>query len=93
MYRGEKMNFLRKLFSFLFIYISVIPAFGYNRSQVARYADKWWNSRNPFFKNYSADCANYVSQCLIAGGIDLSTDPNCDNCLMTPHNNHFLCNP
>lgn len=44
----------------------------YNVSQVTRYADKWWNHRNPFYYPCNNDCANYVSQCLIAGGFNLS---------------------
>jgi hypothetical protein len=50
----------------------------YNNSQAARYADKWVDSdeadniRNPFYYHSgqgSNDCANYVTQCLIAGYI------------------------
>lgn len=33
------------------------------------YAQKWYDSRNPDYYSYSADCANFVSQCLFAGGI------------------------
>jgi hypothetical protein len=40
--------------------------------QVTRYADKWWNHRNPFYYPCDNDCANFVSQCLIAGGFNLS---------------------
>lgn len=35
------------------------------------YQDKWWNKRNPKYKNYSGeggDCTNYASQVLHAGG-------------------------
>ena len=56
--------------------------YGYNRNQVARYADKWSQEgvalRNPFFYSCSKDCANFVSQCLIAGGIDLKDGPSYD---------------
>lgn len=35
------------------------------REQAANYADNWWNKRNvPKYPSYSADCANFVSQCL-----------------------------
>ena len=55
----------------------VINVFAYNTFQAKRYADKWWDDRNiPFFNDYSADCANFVSQCLISGGIDLIDGPN-----------------
>ncbi|MBC8526127.1 MAG: amidase domain-containing protein [Candidatus Cloacimonetes bacterium] len=40
----------------------------------AAYADEWWNGWNDQYYTYypDADCANFVSQCLIAGGLDLS---------------------
>ena len=54
----------------------VINAHAYDTWQATRYADKWWNSRNPFFCQYlDKDCANFVSQCLIAGGLDLKEGP------------------
>ena len=56
---------------------------GYDREAVVRYIDKWWDSYNPEFQKYRAgitgmaDCANFVSQCLLAGGI-LMTGSNND---------------
>jgi len=45
----------------------------YNVNQATRYADKWWNHRNPFYHDCGGnDCANFVSQCLIAGGFNLA---------------------
>ena len=44
----------------------------YNVNQVTRYADKWWNQRNCFYHACDNDCANFVSQCLIAGGFNLA---------------------
>jgi uncharacterized protein YraI len=38
------------------------------------YAEFWWNKRNSHYFDYSnvgGDCANFVSQCLIAGGLTL----------------------
>ncbi|MFX0105897.1 MAG: lectin-like protein [Candidatus Hodarchaeota archaeon] len=38
------------------------------------YAEYWWNKRNSHYYDYSnvgGDCANFVSQCLIAGGLTL----------------------
>lgn len=38
------------------------------------YAEYWWNKRNSHYADYSnvgGDCANFVSQCLIAGGLTL----------------------
>ncbi|MGQ4875445.1 MAG: glycosyl hydrolase family 18 protein [Promethearchaeia archaeon] len=46
----------------------------YNRYAAYGYAYKWWNGYNPHYNDYSAsggDCANFVSQCLIAGGLSL----------------------
>jgi parallel beta-helix repeat protein len=50
----------------------------YNPSDAISYAEIWCNGRNPDYNDYgTADCANFVSQCLIAGGLDLNacTDP------------------
>ncbi len=75
-------------------------ALTYNSDKAATYADEWCNDGpgakgynigdpNPNncdpFKNYSPfDCANFVSQCLKAGGIDLSSCQNVDNCGSMP---------
>ncbi len=47
--------------------------FSYDRVKTVNYANKWAHSRNiqpdgPY-TDYDRDCANFVSQCLIAGGI------------------------
>ena len=38
------------------------------------YARKWWEGRNPLYtySNYSEDCANFVSQCIYAGGMPMT---------------------
>ncbi|MFT8870670.1 MAG: amidase domain-containing protein [Sporolactobacillus sp.] len=41
----------------------------YDRALAVRYAELWWNARNPAFPRIENDCTNYVSQCLFAGGI------------------------
>jgi hypothetical protein len=46
----------------------------YNRQAAYGYAYKWWDGANPHYNDYSGsggDCANFVSQCLIAGGFSL----------------------
>ncbi len=46
----------------------------YSRNAARGYALQWYGSFNPHFNNFSAsggDCANFVSQCLIAGGMSL----------------------
>ena len=49
---------------------------GYDRTKAFNYAKKWWNSNNfAKYDNYNpqgGDCANFVSQCLIAGGLNLA---------------------
>ncbi len=51
----------------------------YNPAKAIQYADKWWNKRNPAFLSYGfSDCANFVSQCLIAGGLNLKTSSLAD---------------
>lgn len=43
----------------------------YNRFQAVQYAALWWNSYNPLFRAFRNDCANFVSQCLLAGGMPM----------------------
>lgn len=46
----------------------------YDRTGATGYADSYCNNSNPDYHDYSGeggDCANFVSQCLIAGGINL----------------------
>lgn len=46
----------------------------YNRTAARGYAYRWWDTRNPHYNDFSSsggDCANFVSQCLIAGGLSL----------------------
>ena len=64
----------------------------YNAIAASNYADNWYSAPNPAYcqdyYNEGVDCANFVSQCLIAGGLNLYggglTDgygciPSCDN--------------
>lgn len=49
----------------------------YDPDAAAAYADTYWENYNPDYHDYAppeegGDCANFVSQCLIAGGLDLS---------------------
>jgi len=53
------------------IKIQPMAYFYYDRSAAATYANKWYNSFNsayPNWHNSGGDCANFVSQCLYAGG-------------------------
>lgn len=44
----------------------------YNSQAAVAYAERWCDGYNPEYPAYDADCASFVSQCLIAGGLDLS---------------------
>ena len=49
----------------------------YNRDNVVSYAKQYANNYNPNYIDYatyegSSDCANFVSQCLYAGGIAMT---------------------
>ena len=48
---------------------------GYSASDAAEYAVKWGEDRNGIYPNYNlsgGDCTNFVSQCIYAGGLDMS---------------------
>ncbi|MDI6916818.1 MAG: amidase domain-containing protein [Thermoplasmatales archaeon] len=50
------------------------PVMLYDRTATVAYADLYWETYNPDYGNYAGvggDCANFVSQCLITGGISL----------------------
>lgn len=40
----------------------------YSNQSAANYAINWWNSRNPSYRSFEADCTNFISQALYAGG-------------------------
>ena len=47
----------------------------YNASNAVSYADTYWSNYNPNYSNYNSiggDCANFVSQCLVAGGMQMT---------------------
>lgn len=41
----------------------------YDRVRVLRYAELWWNGKNPAFPRFADDCTNFISQCLYAGNL------------------------
>jgi len=62
----------KKIFIFL---LCIFGVFSYSAKKAVAYANKYCDSRNPNYHDYSnegGDCANFVSQCLIAGGLSLS---------------------
>ena len=57
----------------LFLLLAI--AFSYDRDKAVEYAKKHCDHYNSHYHNYATeggDCANFVSQCLKAGGLDLS---------------------
>lgn len=51
----------------------------YDADAAADYALEWCEGRNPEYNSHLKDCTNFVSQCLVAGGIDMEyprTIPN-----------------
>ena len=64
---------MKTLFLLLLLLQNILS--GYSPSKAIAYAQKWAHSRNPNYHDYSnegGDCANFVSQCLIAGGLSFS---------------------
>ncbi|MFN2746798.1 MULTISPECIES: amidase domain-containing protein [Bacillus] len=51
-------------------------AFRYDRLAAVRYAETFWNKRNPAYKNFEDNCTNFISQCLRAGGAPMRGYPN-----------------
>ncbi|KZO01125.1 amidase domain-containing protein [Pseudobacillus badius] len=51
-------------------------AFQYDRLKAVQYAERWWNSYNPAYRQFSVDCTNYISQCLHAGGAPMTGYPD-----------------
>ncbi|WP_245308185.1 amidase domain-containing protein [Halalkalibacter urbisdiaboli] len=49
---------------------------GYDRREAVRYAERWWNDYNPEYKKFTDNCTNFISQCLRAGGAQMTGYPN-----------------
>jgi hypothetical protein len=45
---------------------------GVEPRRAIRYAQRWWDSRNPDYPQFANDCANFVSQALFAAGYAMS---------------------
>ena len=51
-------------------------ALAYDANGAISYADRYWSDYNPDYSNYNSiggDCANFVSQCLRAGGMEMTS--------------------
>ncbi|OFX31238.1 MAG: hypothetical protein A2X08_04330 [Bacteroidetes bacterium GWA2_32_17] len=72
------------IFSLLFLLIiqqNIVKSQSYNPDASAAYSDQWWDvdqyTYNTQYDYYIGnDCANFASQCLIAGGLNLSVGIN-----------------
>jgi len=56
-----------------------MPLLPYDRAAAVRYAARWAFSRNPAWPDFThlgGDCANFVSQCLSAGGLPMNHTPD-----------------
>lgn len=51
-------------------------SYRYDRMAAVQYAERWWNSTNPKYKNFDVNCTNFISQCLHAGGAQMRGYPN-----------------
>ncbi|OEH92543.1 hypothetical protein BFG57_15320 [Bacillus solimangrovi] len=51
-------------------------AYYYDRRKAVQYAEKWWDGRNPAYRDFDVDCTNFISQCLRAGGAPMTGHPN-----------------
>jgi putative amidase-like protein len=71
------------LAALLFVFASAAPAFAYNGGTAASYADTYWNNYNTNkYKTMNADCTNFVSQSMHAGGfsfVNAGQDSSNDN--------------
>lgn len=45
----------------------------YNRTSAREYMERWHEDRNPKYKSFDADCANFVSQCLNSSGFPMNS--------------------
>lgn len=62
-----------------------LHASGYDYQQAVSYAETWGGKkRNPEYLSHSADCMNFVSQCLYAGGLATGSD-------WQPYNSAWNC--
>jgi len=81
-------NVLKRMLSVVLaivMFVSMIPIVSlpvsaddrYNATAAAEYALTYWENYNTNFSNYNSiggDCANFVSQCLLAGGMQMNND-------------------
>ena len=60
---------------YIILSLLILYTLSYNPQKAIEYAKKYCRNYNDLYKNYKnygCDCSNFVSQCLIAGGLDIS---------------------
>lgn len=63
------------VFALLNLYLNTSKVVAYDRVSAESYASYWFDKRNDqVYCSYIADCANFVSQCLIAGGLKFALE-------------------
>ncbi|KEK23372.1 amidase domain-containing protein [Bacillus gaemokensis] len=55
---------------------SKYDSYQYNRLEAVKYAERWWDDRNPAYRNFPDNCTNFISQCLHAGETPMTGYPN-----------------
>lgn len=66
------------LFCCVFAVLMLVPAstaLAYNHTNAKNHADTWALSHHPAFRFWNSDCANFVSQSLLAGGYPFRNPP------------------
>ncbi|WP_459502570.1 amidase domain-containing protein [Bacillus sp. C1] len=51
-------------------------SYQYNRLEAVKYAEHWWDDRNPAYRNFPDNCTNFISQCLHTGETPMTGYPN-----------------
>jgi Putative amidase domain len=93
-HRGRRWSLVAVLTLGVFI-MAVTPAFAYNPTAAAQYADQWSSNneqlRNPMYRSFTDDCTNFVSQALHAGGFPYtgSSETHYQSWYYNSHGNSF----
>lgn len=69
---GDPISYIHKGGSISYASEGEDVSYQYDRQKAIDYARSWFGAYNPEFYSYSQDCANFVSQCLWAGGLPMT---------------------
>ncbi|MGM9671590.1 MAG: amidase domain-containing protein [Oscillospiraceae bacterium] len=70
-FRVKKRMISVALAMIVFVSALSVPSFAYSRANAINYADTYALYSNPSHMVYFSNCANFVSQCLKAGGVQM----------------------